>query len=211
LYGGTLSREGLINKRAALRAIATLRNYGLIEEKNGRVIPTPNALDILLYSEDDQKYKRALQIAAITPNVFNKLFTQYGRELPSDEALKAELIKDYDFNPKSVNEVINTYKSTLKEAGSLEKQDIEPTEPMPITPIIKEARGFASNHQRPAGDSEFDRSWSLKGGIIARLQLTKFPPATEDKVFLKMCLERALEELFTNEPDQRETGRTAMD
>lgn len=174
---------------SAVRAISSLKQYGLTEEYNGRIMPSKRALDILLYSPNDEHHIGAIKDAAIKPIIFSKLYAKYGSELPSDEAIKAELIRDYDFNPNSVGELVETFKNTLKIIG-LQPND-RADDSMNDAEVFKDEKPGVGASLR----TQFERSWSLKGGIIARLQVTQVPP-NEEKEFLKMCLNRALEELF---------------
>ena len=113
--------------------------------------------------------------------------------MPLDEALKAELIKDYDFNPNAISELLEAYKDTLKFSGLLNSGMEKQVNHAAEIGIVGSER--SSGLQKPTVQAKFERSWSLMGGIIAKLQVTDLPN-TGDKEFLETCLKRALAELF---------------
>ncbi len=177
----------------ALRTISTLKRFGLTEERDGRILPSQIALDLLLYSNDDERYKKVLRECAKKPNIYSELFNKYGKDLPSNEALKAELIKDYDYNPKVVDTLINDFRNTLQLSGLLQAgtelevgDDSElSTDKSKVPPLLRGKKKV---------DSQFIRLWSLTGGITATLELSDIP-SQDDQDFLKICLDRALKEL----------------
>jgi hypothetical protein len=115
---------------SALRNLSTLRSFGLTSEKNRHIILTDIALDIVLYSHDEQIYYRSLQEAALNPNIFRELYEKHSDGLPSDDALKSELIREYDFNPKVVDNFIDRFRTTLNYAkllnGGMDRIDKRP-------------------------------------------------------------------------------------
>jgi hypothetical protein len=102
----------------AMAVISALRKFGLVEDVSGRVVPTPRAIDILVFQDQDARKVRALREAALSPEIYRELYEQYkATRIPSEESLKAELIADKHFNPNSVEGFIQDFKDTLSFAG----------------------------------------------------------------------------------------------
>jgi hypothetical protein len=109
---GYSSRNG-----AALRVLAALKTFGLTEEKDGRIFVSSSALDVLVYPETDERRKRPLRECALKPATYQKVYDRYKDGLPSDETVKAELIREFGFNDKVVEGFLNDFKATLDFAG----------------------------------------------------------------------------------------------
>lgn len=101
----------------ALRTISTLRKFDLITDKDGRILPSQRAIDLLVYPKNSERYISSLRGIALKPIIYNKLWNKYQDGFPSDEALKAELIDEYNFNPKQVERFIYDFKKTVEYAG----------------------------------------------------------------------------------------------
>jgi hypothetical protein len=105
----------------ARATLSALKKFGLIEDKGGRVAPTARAIDLLVFDPDQERHITALQEAALAPTLHRTLWDQSVAEerLPSDRSLRQQLITDHDFNPKTVDNFIRDFKSTLEFAGLL--------------------------------------------------------------------------------------------
>jgi hypothetical protein len=101
----------------ALRTLSTLRKFDLITDKDGRIIPSQRSIDLLVYPKNSERYIAALRGIALKPIVYNKLWNKYQDGFPSDASLKAELIDEYNFNPKQVDRFIADFKKTIEFAG----------------------------------------------------------------------------------------------
>ncbi|HEY3129588.1 MAG TPA: hypothetical protein VGL91_09020 [Acidobacteriota bacterium] len=111
----------------AMSVLSALKKFGLIEDKNGRIIPTKQAIDILSFPEGHERHSRALKNAAIQPVIYRKLLKRYMSvgNIPSDASLEPELIADEGFNPKSVSSFIKDFRATLEFAGILEENKLK--------------------------------------------------------------------------------------
>ena len=69
----------------ALRTLATLKSFGLTTEKEGRILVSQKALDVLLYPQNDDRHISALKEVALKPSVYNDLYSKYRGAFPSDE------------------------------------------------------------------------------------------------------------------------------
>ncbi len=106
-----------VKSGTALRTLATLKKYGLTEERDGRIYLSGIALDLVIYPPGDEKYQKALQAAALSPSIYNKLYDQYKNGLPSDATLKSELTRVDEFHPSHVDGFIRNFRATIAFAG----------------------------------------------------------------------------------------------
>jgi hypothetical protein len=96
------------------RNIAALKQYGLAHSEEGYLKLTAEAIDLLVYTAQDDNYFNILQKCALYPKLFHELFNYYNGSLPSDNVLKAQLIKEYKFNPKKVDKFLSNFRDTLR-------------------------------------------------------------------------------------------------
>jgi hypothetical protein len=109
------------------RALSGLRQYGLIEESGGHWKISDTGFAILQYPEGSQERRDAIRKAAVSPTLFRELREQYPDGLPSDETLKAALLKR-GFNPTAIGDLINDFRSTMALAGLVDVSYIDSTE-----------------------------------------------------------------------------------
>lgn len=102
----------------AFSTLAALKKFGLVEDRAGRIVTTPRAIEILNLREDDPRSKKALIDAALSPSIYQELIGQFGKHgLPADDTLEAELVAYKNFNPKVVRAFVRDFKDTLEFAG----------------------------------------------------------------------------------------------
>lgn len=102
-----------INGASAV-VFSALTKYGLIASiGNDQYKISEDALNILLYQKGDPIRFEAIERAAISPSLFGELKEQYPNVIPSDDNLTAYLVKR-GFNPKSVNDIIQSYRETIE-------------------------------------------------------------------------------------------------
>ncbi|MGB8772312.1 MAG: hypothetical protein WCC92_22070 [Candidatus Korobacteraceae bacterium] len=98
--------------------LSALKKFGLVEDSDGRVVPTQRALEIISLPEKDERRLVAIRQAAGLPPVYAQLIEQYkGIGLPSDETLEGELKAYKGFNPNTVKDFLRDFKETLEFAG----------------------------------------------------------------------------------------------
>lgn len=95
------------------RAISALKQYGLLEEKDGQYRVSERAYAILQLSEDSADRKTALKEAMLGPSIFREIIEHYDGNLPSDVNLRDYLIKAKSFNPASVGNFIELFRETV--------------------------------------------------------------------------------------------------
>ncbi|MEP7363217.1 MAG: hypothetical protein ABI972_08175 [Acidobacteriota bacterium] len=107
------------------RLLSALKSFGLVAEKDGRLKLTQRGIDIVARELLDAKRLAALKEAAVSPEIYKALLSEYRGKLPSDGTLKSELIAVRKFNPKAVSDFIRDFKATLACAGMLEGVTLE--------------------------------------------------------------------------------------
>lgn len=98
----------------ALQTISTLTQYGLIERASGQKVKISElGLDILIPKAPEDKAK-SIQTASRNPVIFRELMSQYPKELPSDDTLKAYLIRrSTPYTEDSAKKLIKALRETL--------------------------------------------------------------------------------------------------
>lgn len=111
-----LNHLGYANQRSGSggRALSALRQYGLLEERDGTYRVSDLANRLLHVAEGSQEHKEAIREAAHKPLMFRELLSRYQGELPSDATLRSYLIMDRDFNPTTVDHFIRTFRKTIE-------------------------------------------------------------------------------------------------
>lgn len=94
--------------------ISAMKKYGLLENAGNREYKlSESAIDICLHEKGSPERVKAIVEAAFTPPLFAELHDEYGNNLPSENNLRVKLIKR-GFTPKSVGDVIRSYRDTLE-------------------------------------------------------------------------------------------------
>jgi hypothetical protein len=124
-----LHHWGFVRKSGGgLVALSALKKFGLIDDQGKgekrQVKLSDLALRILLDDREDSKERiEAMQEAALSPIIHQKLWKEYGAELPSDENLLVTLRRDGGFTDNAAKDLIKEYRSTI-ELAKLKKSDI---------------------------------------------------------------------------------------
>lgn len=108
--------------------VATLSSYGLIDvegEKEARKIKISElAFQIIIDKRPESQQRDALlREAALSPDIFNKIYEDYSSGLPADHTLEYELVGKYKFNQRAVRSFIDIIKTTFAFAN-VYKSDI---------------------------------------------------------------------------------------
>ncbi len=110
----------------AMTVISALRKFRLIDLSNKRVQPTQIAIDIIQFPDGHPRKVLALREAALGPAIYSELlkhFLPHGN-LPADDALRPELIADWDFAPKAVGGFIKDFRDSMIFAGLMDESGI---------------------------------------------------------------------------------------
>jgi hypothetical protein len=96
----------------ASTALSTLKQFALLEERDGKVGLTAIALDILVPS-DELSRARAIREAAFSPPIYRDIWDNFQGKLPSDEAVKHFLERDRRIHPKALGGLMRDLKASL--------------------------------------------------------------------------------------------------
>ncbi len=96
------------------RAVAALKQYGLLEEKGGQYRISDTAFRILELPEDAPERARLVSEAALRPPIVRKILSHYAGQLPSDATLRSHLVIDEGFNPDSARDFIRVVRRTVE-------------------------------------------------------------------------------------------------
>lgn len=96
---------------SALLQFALLEDSGRKEDRQVKL--TDDALTILLDLDDSPERIRALQRCVRNPKLYTSILSKWPDELPSDHTLGFYLQKEFDFNPKTLQDFISAFRSSL--------------------------------------------------------------------------------------------------
>jgi hypothetical protein len=100
------------------KALATLRQYGLIEGMGENTRVTDLALAILEPASEDER-ARSIFSASRRPEVFGSVLDRFDQRVPqADEPIRAYLIRDLGFQKNSSDELIRVMRETVQFAES---------------------------------------------------------------------------------------------
>lgn len=102
---------------ASSRVLSALSLYGLIEpagEDNYRI--SNDALNLILHQRGEPERVESVKRLAFNPGLFAELKEKYPNNVPSDENMKAFLVKS-GYHPNSVKDIIKAYKETWNFLG----------------------------------------------------------------------------------------------
>jgi hypothetical protein len=115
---------------SSLRAIAALKQYGLVQDTgdgdNRRIKLTDAALDILLLPESDPRKFSAIKAAALAPAIHAALWERYGALLPEDGSLMGYLTRDREYHDEAAQDIVSNYRTTFALAKLDKSEDSQP-------------------------------------------------------------------------------------
>jgi hypothetical protein len=97
----------------SLTWIATLTSYGLLENVEGGLKVTDDAVTVIELPKGEAERAEAVRRLAFTPKLFTELRQEFGDKLPNDVNLRHSLIKK-KFLPRAADEAIRVYRETLE-------------------------------------------------------------------------------------------------
>jgi len=175
-----------LTSSVGLRLISGLKQFGLVvEEGRGedrQIRLSDRALDILLAeSPDSPNRMEAVRQAALHPKIHKDLWQHYAGNLPSDESMRAYLIRKLEFNDKKVGRFIKEFRATLafaeltqsdivdkeEDNGAEEQDDTQ----ISVTPEAGSPKALAGkNILQPPAESPYI-SFPLSGGNAIEIRL----------------------------------------
>ena len=104
------------NNGSAARALASLKNFGLIVSNNkGDVAASPD-VEAYRYAPDDEHRQNLLIQWLRSPKVYSELLDEYHDRLPSDQVIRYRLIK-MGFLPTSAEEFLKNFHASVDYAS----------------------------------------------------------------------------------------------
>jgi hypothetical protein len=99
------------------RAVSALRQYGMIEDVDGRHRLSDLGYTLVHFDHDSHEWRSAAIDAARRPTLFRELMEAYPDGLPSDATLRSDLLRR-EFNPSSITDVVSIFRSTMSLANA---------------------------------------------------------------------------------------------
>jgi hypothetical protein len=185
------------------RVVAALKKFDLISESKGCIVLTDCAVDLMLHEYTEEAYINAVKSCALKPAIYEKLYKEYNGDLPSDQTIRARLVKGYEFNPDKVSEFINKFRATIKFAGLTQEdlgKDFEKEEQgeKNISQLLQEPK------QRKMIDSTLTFNIPLVDQNTATLVFAKTPITKRDLDRIKQWLDLMEEPLVGTKEDSDE-------
>lgn len=95
------------------RIVATLKQYGLIEDRDGQYRVSEDAARIIDLSDDSPERAEIIRKAAFRPAMTAKVLKHYKGEIPSNTTLRDHLILKEEFNRDSAEEFVKVLRGTI--------------------------------------------------------------------------------------------------
>lgn len=121
LVSAILPQWGFNSKSAnGMKVVATLKSFGLIEDsgqkENRKIKLTNRAYRILKDHSNSKEREQAIKDAALNPEIYSWCWKRFGEleEMPTDEAIRSDLIFDKKFNESAVKAFLIDYKKSIK-------------------------------------------------------------------------------------------------
>ena len=109
------------NHGTARMTMSALKKFGLVEERNGRVVPAKLTVDLANFPPTHPRHVGALRTAALSPRVYREAYNRYRPHgvLPPDDVLSADFVADSGFLPDKVPAFLTDFRASLSHAGLL--------------------------------------------------------------------------------------------
>lgn len=163
---------------ASLGVLSALKKYLLLEEVGKELKVSALALSILVDPPNSTERQGAIRSAAAAPALFATLFDEFGDSPPSDENLRAFLLKR-NFAQTAVDTPIRTYRETLsfvsqyagvynKPKPTEEEAEMQATEERPVD---RSQTGSKPTTGAPVGEAAVSEGmrrdvWDLDEGRV---------------------------------------------
>lgn len=96
----------------ALTAASAIKKFGLLEGRGERQKVSELALRVLEPMTADER-RDAINEAAMKPELYTELFARFGGKVPSDDVIRAFLIRQYKFAPTGADNFIKAFRETI--------------------------------------------------------------------------------------------------
>lgn len=177
---------------SSAKALATLRQYGLVEGMGENTRVTDLALAILEPASAEER-ARSIFTASRRPDVFESVLERFDQRVPqADEPIRAYLIRELGFQKNSCDELIRVMRETLQFAESEQIEDYT---------VVAAGEAVAESRAAGAGQAlnEHHTPAVLKLDALAPTQSATIPLTRETHAELKIygpLNERAIRNLI---------------
>ena len=115
------------NHGTARMTVSALKKFGLLEDRNGRLVPSRLTLELANFAPTHPRHSAALRAAALSPTAYRDVYTRYRPHgvLPPDDVLAPELVTDAGFLPDKVGGFLSDFRASLVHAGLLRGNSLE--------------------------------------------------------------------------------------
>lgn len=168
---------------ASLRTLATLRQYGLLDEVGRDVRISPLALTLMVEPEDSSDYAAAIHEAARQPRIFVEILEEFPHDLPADQGVMSYLIRKKNFAEDAARKVNSVLRETLALVESC---------PAPHISGTSDATPAENNTPLPHSGSGEGLAGGAQGGVPARDSKSSFGPDRNESEGKVMRYEYAL-------------------
>jgi hypothetical protein len=96
------------------RTVSTLKQYGLLDERDGKYRISDTAWKIFEMPEGSDERARLIKESALRPPMIRKVLDFYNGELPSDATLRSYLLFTEGFNADSAADFIRVLRRTIE-------------------------------------------------------------------------------------------------
>jgi len=160
--------------------IATMRQFGLIDSVGGgKYKLSDRGLTFALRSPSDPEYAQAAKAAALTPELFADLFSNYPDA--SEYTIRIHLIQDRKFSDDGATKAYKAFRDTIgfarldasSASGSVEELLSDGDEiDVDSEPSLRAAATTNASFDAGARVVNMKQSWLLAGGVAAEIYFT---------------------------------------
>lgn len=201
---------------AAVRTLAAIKGYGLLISPKPGLLAVAKEVEDYLFCPDEKMKREIVRQWLVTPKIYRNLLDKFPRNLPSEAALKYELIQ-IGFTPSGADECVKNFLDSINfanyydENGTENPQDLhdELDDSQPDLqdnkkgsgPVGRQSSHYQTQISPVVAKSEIDRiPIRLGGGRRAWLEIP-VPFYEADKIILKAHIDLIVTD---NEADKDE-------
>jgi len=122
----------------ALQTVSTMIQYGLLDKIGGKNLKiTERGMDII-HPQNKPDKDKAIQEASQNPPIFAEILKHFGKDLPSDDTLKAYLVRrtPTGYTETATKTVIKSFRDTLDFTNLLHKEYNDKVEKIEIGDLV---------------------------------------------------------------------------
>lgn len=169
----------------ALQSVATLIHYGLLDRIGGKNVKISEIGLSIVWPKNQAEKEEAIHQAALNLPIFRELLEVYPNDIPSDEALKAYLLRrtPISYGENAADTLIKSFRETLRFTDDYIKEDAEQEKGLVETqPMNKDLSNIP--------ESTNIQPWMFPiGGQLISINFSRKKPTRNDLEILKQYLD----------------------